>query len=334
MGCFIDNKCHTRGAIFTNPCSSSQYVTEVEKCGAVNIKYDENLAFRLNKFSAVACAPNATAWLCAMFPREKFRDVKQVILSCEGGYCSGYTAVDPKEKAIIVAFRGTKGKKQLLTQVFKVLVQPKQEFPSGGKVQEYFREAFTLIWDKLKDHVVRYIRAYPKYRVLVTGHSLGGAMASLASSLLGAENLVPKENLLLYTFGQPRVGNYDYAKSHDKLVPGSFRVVHYRDPVPHLPPCKEIIVGTGCISKGGFPYHHGREILYTEREMKKGSSYKLCHGIPHREDLSCMNHPKYWAKCILPSEAEKCVSDHRYYFGIHDGKWWKQFNQNTIKCPR
>jgi predicted lipase len=38
-----------------------------------------------------------------------------------------------------------------------------------------------------------------------------------------------------YTYGQPRVGNAAYASTFAGLV-SEYRVVHYADIVPHLPP--------------------------------------------------------------------------------------------------
>jgi predicted lipase len=39
----------------------------------------------------------------------------------------------------------------------------------------------------------------------------------------------------MYTFGQPRVGNDAYETTYSQLV-NEYRVVHYADIVPHLPP--------------------------------------------------------------------------------------------------
>jgi predicted lipase len=41
--------------------------------------------------------------------------------------------------------------------------------------------------------------------------------------------------LTYYTFGQPRVGNDAFATVFKSLV-NEYRVVHYADIVPHLPP--------------------------------------------------------------------------------------------------
>lgn len=63
-------------------------------------------------------------------------------------------------------------------------------------------------------------------------------MASLASMRTALEGLRTPSQVLLYTFGQPRVGNHKFAIEHDRLVPMSYRVVNRNDVVPHLPLCQ------------------------------------------------------------------------------------------------
>ena len=173
-------------------------------------------------------------------------------------------------------------------------------------------------------HMKFVVWRYRNYKVWVTGHSLGGALASLASTVLSYETRTPKNNLFLYTFGQPRVGDYQYAFQHDKLVPISFRVTHYRDPVVHLPTCKTLAPGTPCIGYIGKPYHHGKEIYYGNAVMTKTSSYKRCQGLPHNEDLKCSNNPRVWLQCFAGIKAlNNCINDHKVYFGVDVGVWCK-----------
>jgi hypothetical protein len=77
------------------------------------------------------------------------------------------------------------------------------------------------------------VRSYPGYSVIFTGHSLGGAVANLASASFILQ--FPNTDVKLYTFGQPRVGNDKYAEYLDKLILTSYRVVHKKDIVPHKP---------------------------------------------------------------------------------------------------
>lgn len=74
--------------------------------------------------------------------------------------------------------------------------------------------------------------------VAVTGHSLGAAIAEVAAFELVAEGLPVAT---AYTFGTPREGNPAWASAYEAAVDtqagvASFRVIHDRDPVPHLPP--------------------------------------------------------------------------------------------------
>jgi predicted lipase len=49
---------------------------------------------------------------------------------------------------------------------------------------------------------------YQGFTVTFTGHSLGGALASLAALRTVLERLRDSSQIKLYTFGQPRVGNH------------------------------------------------------------------------------------------------------------------------------
>jgi hypothetical protein len=63
----------------------------------------------------------------------------------------------------------------------------------------------------------------------VTGHSLGGAMATLASVRLASEGYTVRA---VYTFGSPRVGDRAFRRKY--RLP-NYRFVNDDDLVPHLP---------------------------------------------------------------------------------------------------
>ena len=73
---------------------------------------------------------------------------------------------------------------------------------------------------------------YIKFRI--TGHSLGGALATHAAAHLLSQGINVD---MLYTFGSPRVGDNKFSTWFDALLKNTkVRVTHGRDPVPHLPP--------------------------------------------------------------------------------------------------
>lgn len=68
----------------------------------------------------------------------------------------------------------------------------------------------------------------------MTGHSLGGALATLAVAKLRQEKKQAVNGL--YTFGSPRVGNQKFAdKFDDDFKRYTFRFVNDNDAVPHAP---------------------------------------------------------------------------------------------------
>lgn len=74
---------------------------------------------------------------------------------------------------------------------------------------------------------------YPSFKVVATGHSLGGALASLAAGVLRSQGTTVD----LYTYGAPKVGFEGLAQYISDTSKGqTYRVTHKADPVPKLPP--------------------------------------------------------------------------------------------------
>eukprot|EP00898_Chlorokybus_atmophyticus_P004644 jgi/Chlat1/5180/Chrsp33S05158 len=71
--------------------------------------------------------------------------------------------------------------------------------------------------------------------VLVTGHSLGGALAVLCAYDMRVAMGIPAGQITVYTFGSPRIGNSGFTTRFNELVPVAFRVVNNRDMVTKLP---------------------------------------------------------------------------------------------------
>jgi triacylglycerol lipase len=68
----------------------------------------------------------------------------------------------------------------------------------------------------------------------VTGHSLGGALATLAALRLQKERLYPVQTV--YTYGSPRAGDSDFALAFDALLgTRCHRVVNNEDLVTRVP---------------------------------------------------------------------------------------------------
>ncbi|MDJ0942804.1 MAG: lipase family protein [Kiloniellales bacterium] len=104
-------------------------------------------------------------------------------------------------------------------------------------------------------------------KVLVTGHSLGGALASLFALDLAASR--SDLQVASTTFASPRVGDDNWQAAYDKtfgLETATYRVANYYDWVPSLPP--EWLYSDP--PEGFFNYRHvGQQFLVAFR-FKRG----------------------------------------------------------------
>ena len=77
---------------------------------------------------------------------------------------------------------------------------------------------------------------YPTYRIVYTGHSLGGAMANLAAAEMHSAHGLGNR-ISIYTFGQPRLGNQAWVDYFSSLPFGNrlFRYANVGDPIVQLP---------------------------------------------------------------------------------------------------
>lgn len=90
-------------------------------------------------------------------------------------------------------------------------------------VHRGFLRAINSIWPALQGALA----AQAHLPLFITGHSLGGALAVLASTRLSPQ--------AVYAFGCPRVGNGAFAASLQARAP-IYRVVHGADVVTRVPP--------------------------------------------------------------------------------------------------
>ncbi|KAF2287685.1 hypothetical protein GH714_002313 [Hevea brasiliensis] len=75
---------------------------------------------------------------------------------------------------------------------------------------------------------------YGDLDIMVTGHSMGGAIAAFCGLDLTVNHKA--KNVMVMTFGQPRIGNAAFASYYSQCVPNTIRVTNDHDIVPHLPP--------------------------------------------------------------------------------------------------
>ena len=92
----------------------------------------------------------------------------------------------------------------------------------------------------ISDVILDTLSAFPVgSQVFVTGHSLGGALATLAT--LHIKNFTSFNQPTLYTFASPRVGDPTFAAHFTNLE--CFRIANSEDIVPAVPPATSKLIG-------------------------------------------------------------------------------------------
>lgn len=326
--CSVNNRCYH----FTskrNPCGQASGVALTGLCyEQESPAYNSDNAFISVLLSAASYYSNPQMCIDAVLPGGSFQVVHKFQKTCDfngtaAGECYVFTAVSHTHRLIVVIFRGVNSPDQLNNVITSVLKEDEVPFRPGGHVQKYFKIAHDVLEKRIRRVVSILSRKYHGYRFVFTGHSLGGTLATLASMTLVHQGIINKQNLTLYTFGMPRAGDGQFARAHDHLIGRSWRVVHHRDIVSHLPFCNFLF---GCSNSSG-PYHGKTEVFYYKRSMRVDSTrYKIC---PVNEDERCSNGLVSEQACLL--DLDDCIHDHRYYFNVNVGSHCSQTVDKTRK---
>jgi triacylglycerol lipase len=157
-------------------------------------------------------------------------------LSCEVGMlrCD-------ERKVAVLAFRGTEkdewGDIRADLNVDKV---DDPYLPDGCQVQEGFKNELDRCWAQIE----RWVNEIPlSFKLYTTGHSLGGALATLCALRLprATDHSAP----ICYTFGSPRVGNTAFSR----LGGAHFRIRNNNDKITNI--YTQVVLGYK---------HHGQQI--------------------------------------------------------------------------
>lgn len=107
----------------------------------------------------------------------------------------------------------------------------------GMKMHKGFQIDYTSVRNEVQNEMNDLIQQHPSFPVYVVGHSLGGALASIAAAdLANLHGPDVASRTHIYTFGSPRIGDVDWVNFIDGIKFGGIsRVTRQKDPVPHIP---------------------------------------------------------------------------------------------------
>lgn len=191
------------------------------------------------------------AWLFAKFSELAYLDPKLGInafkefgfkarfVDCDGS--QAYLLVNATD--IVIVCRGTEPTefKDIAADLDVRLVSAKV---GKGRVHAGFRESARDIWTDVNEFVSKH---KADHHIWCTGHSLGAAMSTLLAHQLSAHHNVVN----LFTYGSPRVGDREYARSVKDTGVSHYRFVNNVDIVTSVP---------------GWPYKHYGELIYMDHD--------------------------------------------------------------------
>lgn len=234
--------------------------------------------------------------------RPEFSDIEVLDtfdLNDWGGLGSGYLALDHQRHRVVLAIRGTSSRRDWLGNLDAVPVSYVPISASEGcddcRVHKGFSNFLRTKCADIINTALRAMMRHADYQLVVTGHSLGAALALLAGiefELMGLEPLV-------VAFASPRVGNRAFGRWVDATVfksaqvltgigdtgridAGYIRVIHEGDFVPMLPPA---------------PIYSHAGVVYEIRHAPtphQPHDLKL-HGVDHQQEAVAASNPlKLW----------------------------------------
>lgn len=126
----------------------------------------------------------------------------------------------------VLAFRGTEVKKKqdVLTDLRAMQISSIE-----GRVHKGFQDAYDSVRNDIEKSIARLDKKLPLY---VTGHSLGAALATVATQNLDVGSKFRDRIAACYTFGSPRVGNTKYDRAFKAPI---YRMVNTTDIVTVIP---------------------------------------------------------------------------------------------------
>jgi hypothetical protein len=139
----------------------------------------------------------------------------------------------------VLAFRGTEISKR---QDMKIDAQAMKVSVLDGRIHAGFRLAYDSIAKEIEKSIVK-LKDTPLY---ITGHSLGAALATVATQRLEHHLKIREMIAACYTFGSPRVGDSHYDIEFKSPI---YRVVNTTDIVTVIP-----LVAMGYVHIGDIRY--------------------------------------------------------------------------------
>ncbi|KFY41937.1 hypothetical protein V494_02703 [Pseudogymnoascus sp. VKM F-4513 (FW-928)] len=204
---------------------------------------------------------------------------------------AGFVAVDDIRREVILAVRGSSNLRNLIFDAQFLLTSC--DVVDGAAVHAGILSAWNEISAAARKGVESALAAHSGYRFVIVGHSLGAGVATIAASYLRRDGYAGTD---LYTYGSPRVGNAVFADFVTRQEGSEYRVTHYNDITPTIPPLilgyrhtsVEYWLATGPETKLDYQVKDIRVCNGDANLSCSGSVFPALSLVPHRYILADM----------------------------------------------
>ena len=186
-------------------------------------KYSNNNNNSISYYKSTTTNTSTVLYKCSSIPT-----IKSSPTDCQ--YFTTYY-----DDLLIVCFRGTESKKDILIDL---TIDKAQLHIPNYNTKLYVHRGFLNQFNDIKDDLKHEIKIYntrtdiKEKKIIFTGHSLGGALATIGTCYYGV--LYPKLSINCITLGSPKVGCNTFINVFNKGCTISLRFINGKDPIPAL----------------------------------------------------------------------------------------------------
>ena len=187
--------------------------------------------------------------VCAEYSNNAYaKDIEGVFIEDATTDCQSFVAT--KDSDIFITGQGTTTLKDWYHD-FQIW-RTKVDYLEDTLIHSGFIKQYESIRTELHDTIRSLIETNSYKRIICTGHSLFGAIATIAALDCALLYDLP---VSCVTFGSPRVGSRKFSRLFNKLIDTSYRCVRFKDPITFTP-----LPGRFKHVRGGI--HFGKELSF------------------------------------------------------------------------
>jgi predicted lipase len=152
-----------------------------------------------------------------------------------------YTGFNAQANEIVVSVRGTRSMRNWVTDLDALMVAYQTKQGQQMRLHVGFKNNADLLLPKLQEDIRPFLTAHRDAKLTFTGHSAGGAYASLLPLLMldsdfATEFGLTPSRMTIVTIAQPKAGDQNFAQVMNSLKFAKLqRLVNFNDIVPRFP---------------------------------------------------------------------------------------------------